>query len=54
MLRDYPREPLLEALRAAAHYGLYDLDRVEVMTLKNIHGDFFPLLDFDGDDTDED
>jgi hypothetical protein len=47
MLRDYPRGPLLEALRAAAHYGLYDLDRVETMTLKNIHGDFFPLPDFD-------
>lgn len=49
MLRDYPRAPLLEALRTAAHYGLYDLDRVETMTLKNIHGDFFPLPDFDDD-----
>lgn len=46
MLRDYPRAPLLEALRDAAHYGLYDLDRVERMALKNIQGDFFPRLGF--------
>ena len=46
MLRDYPRAPLLEALRDAAHYGLYDLDRVERMVLKNIQGNFFPRLDF--------
>jgi hypothetical protein len=29
LVRDYPREPLLAAVREAAHYGLYDLDRVE-------------------------
>lgn len=27
-VREYPREPLLGAVREAAHYGLYDLDRV--------------------------
>src|SRR5690606_9663168 len=42
MLRDYPREPLMKALGDAAHYGLYDLDRVERMVLRNIQGDFFP------------
>lgn len=52
MLRDYPRAPLLEALRDAAHYGLYDLDRVERMALKNIQGDFFP--GFGSGDEDED
>jgi hypothetical protein len=55
MLRDYPRAPLLEALRDAAHYGLYDLDRVERMVLKNIQGDIFPRFGFGdsgGDDED--
>jgi transposase len=47
MVRDYPRAPLLDALGVAAHYGLYDLDRVERMVLKNIQGDFFPRLDSD-------
>src|SRR5438477_12026995 len=31
LVREYPREPLLAAVREAAHYGLYDLDRVERM-----------------------
>jgi len=53
MLREYPREPLLEALRAAAHYGLYDLERVERMVLRNIRDDFFPPFGIDGDDDDE-
>lgn len=44
MLRDYPRKPFLEALREAAHYGLYDLDRVEKMILERIQGNFFPRL----------
>ena len=52
MLRDYPRAPILRALSDAAHYGLYDLDRVERMVLKNIRGDFFPRLGFDNDDED--
>jgi transposase len=54
MIRDYPRAPLLQALGDAAHYGLYDLDRVERMVLKNIQGDFFPRFGLDGDDPDED
>lgn len=54
MIRDYPRAPLLEALRDAAHYGLYDLDRVERMVLKNIQGDFFPHFGFDDSDDDRD
>jgi len=54
MVRDYPRAPLLRALGDAAHYGLYDLDRVERMVLKNIQRDFFPRFDLDGDDHDED
>ncbi len=53
MARDYPRAPLLKALADAAHYGLYDLDRVERMVLKNVQGDFFPHLGLDGYDRDE-
>ncbi len=54
MVCDYPRAPLLRALGDAAHYGLYDLDRVERMALKNIQGDFFPCSGPVGDDHDED
>lgn len=42
MVSDYPRAALLEALGMAAHYGLYDLDRVETMVLRNVRRDFFP------------
>ncbi|MCA9633910.1 MAG: hypothetical protein KC766_39950, partial [Myxococcales bacterium] len=43
MVRDYPREPLCAALRQAEHYGLYELERVERMVLKQIAGDYFLL-----------
>jgi transposase len=43
MLDDYPREPLLDAIRDAEHYGLYDVDRLENMVLQRIDRDFFPL-----------
>ncbi len=43
MLDDYPREPLLDAVRDAEHYGLYDVDRLENMVLQRIDRDFFPL-----------
>ena len=50
MLSDYPRESFLEALRVAAHYGLYDLERLESMILRNIRDDFFPPFRKDEDD----
>jgi hypothetical protein len=50
MLRDYPRQPLLDALAEASRYGLYDLDRVEIVVLRKIRDDFFPLR---GPDKDE-
>ncbi len=53
MLRDYSRTALDKALRDASHYGLYDLDRVERMVLKNVERDFFPRFGF-GDDSDAD
>ena len=45
MIREYPREPLEAALREAAHYGLYDLERVERMVLKRLREHFFLLPD---------
>jgi transposase len=43
MLRDYPREPFLAALAQAERYGLYDLDRLERMVLKQIAHEYFVL-----------
>lgn len=44
LVREYPREPLLGAVREAAHYGLYDLDRLERMILRRVAREYF-LLD---------
>ena len=49
LVRDYPRAPLLAAVKDAAHYGLYDLDRLERMILRRIASDYFVL---DGGDDD--
>lgn len=43
MVRDYPREPLLAAVRIATQYGLDDMDRLESLVLRHIAGNFFPL-----------
>jgi len=43
MVREYPREPLLAAVAEAARYGLYDLDRVERMVLRQVASDYFLL-----------
>lgn len=48
LLREYPREPFLAAVREAAQYGLYDLDRLERMILRRVARDYF-LLDLDHD-----
>jgi hypothetical protein len=45
LLREYPREPFLAAVREAAQYGLYDLDRLERMILRRVARDYFLLLD---------
>jgi len=44
LVREYPREPLLGAVREAARYGLYDLDRLERMILRRVAHEYF-LLD---------
>lgn len=41
MRRDYPVAPLAAALETAAHYGLYDLDRLERMILRNVATAYF-------------
>jgi len=41
MRRDYPRKPFLDAVTSAHHYGLYDLDRLERMVLRNIATEYF-------------
>jgi transposase len=41
MAREYPREPLLTAIQTAAHYGLYDLGRLERMVLRGIATTYF-------------
>jgi len=44
LVREYPQEPLLGAVREAARYGLYDLDRLERMILRRVAREYF-LLD---------
>jgi hypothetical protein len=41
MRRDYPSKPFLAAIVTATHYGLYDLDRLERMVLRNIATEYF-------------
>jgi hypothetical protein len=50
LLKEYPREPFLAAVREAAQYGLYDLDRLERMVLRRVARDYFLLLDKDSHD----
>jgi hypothetical protein len=45
LLKEYPREPFLAAVREAAQYGLYDLDRLERMILRRVARDYFLLDD---------
>lgn len=43
MAREYPHAPLLAAVQTAAHYGLYDLGRLERMVLRGIATTYFQL-----------
>ena len=49
MVRDYPRAPLLAAIRTALEYGLFDLDRLDRMVLRRIAQDYFVLEPAVGD-----
>lgn len=53
MMHDYPREPFLTAVRSAEQYGLFDLNRLERMILKEVAQEYFVLStkkDDEGDD----
>ena len=52
LVREYPQQPLLAAVREAARYGLYDLDRLERMILRRVAREYF-LLD-DGNEPHDD
>lgn len=43
MRRDYPTAPFTAAISTATHYGLYDLDRLERIVLRNIATAYFVL-----------
>ncbi len=45
--RTYPAEAFLAAIRLAAHYGLYDLGRLEKLILQHVAGNFFAIGDED-------
>jgi hypothetical protein len=45
MRHDYPAHPLVAAIEEAAHYGLYDLDRLERMILRKIATAYFVVPD---------
>jgi len=49
LLREYPREPFLGAVREASRYGLYDLDRLERMILRRVARDYFLLTETEPD-----
>lgn len=50
LVREYPRAPLLAAVREAARYGLYGLDRLERMILRRVARDYFLLEENPPDD----
>lgn len=43
--RTYPKAPFLAAVRQAAHFGMYDLGRLEKLILQQVAGNFFTLDD---------
>jgi hypothetical protein len=43
LYREYPRAPFRQAVTLAAQYGLFDLDRLERLTLRVIAKDYFRL-----------
>ncbi len=41
MRRDYPLKPFLDAVKTAAEFGLYDIERLERIVLRNIASEYF-------------
>ena len=54
IIREYPRQPVLSAVREAARCGLYDLDRRERMILRRIAREYFLLDDWKRTDDPDD
>ncbi len=52
--RDYPPEAVQQAIQTAANFGLYDLERLERMVLRNVDRRFFPGLDGHDPDPEKD
>src|SRR5215467_2322243 len=53
LVNDYPRALLLETLRTALAYGLFDLERVERMILRKLASEYFQIpAGHDGEDDD--
>jgi len=55
LVRDYPEAPLLAAVQRAEQFGLFDLDRLERLVLREIATDYFvlPVEEKDPEDDDE-
>jgi transposase len=49
LYHEYPRAAFLQAVTLAQQYGLFDLDRLERLTLRVIAKDFFILSEDDGE-----
>ena len=49
LVKEYPRQAVLAAVAEAAHYGLYEPDRLERMILRCVAREYFRLGE-DGDD----
>ena len=47
LYREYPRAAVLQAVTLAGHYGLFDLDRLERLTLRVIAKEYFLLSEDD-------
>jgi len=54
LVNDYPRALLLEALRTALEYGLFDLERVERMILRKLASEYFQVNPGRGEGDDDD
>jgi transposase len=53
MRREYPLPAFTEAVRVALHYGLFDLDRLERIVLRNIADEYFVLSENNDEEPDE-
>lgn len=49
-LRDYPQDAVLDAVKTAAHFGLFDMQRLERMVLRAIGNEYFVISPEDPDE----